>query len=56
VLGLAHFTLFGMFGTPYSWQMLISSAVVQSMPAILIQFAVVPPVVYAFGKYGNRRR
>lgn len=56
VLGLAHFTLYGMFGTPYSWQTLISSAVIQSAPAILIQFAVIPPIVYAFSRYGNRRR
>ena len=56
VLGLAHFTLYGMFGTPYTWQILISSAVLQAVPAIVLQFAVIPPIVYAFGKYGGRRR
>lgn len=56
VLGLAHFTLYGMFGTPYSWQILISSAVLQAVPAIVLQFAVIPPIVYAFGRYGGRKR
>ena len=56
VLALANFTLYGMFGTPYSWQMLITSAVIQAVPAIVIQFAIIPPIIYAFGRYGGKKR
>ncbi len=56
VLGISHFTMYGMFGTPYSWDIFIASAFVQSLPAIVIQFAILPPVIFAFGKYGGKRR
>ena len=56
VLALANFTLLGLADTPYSWDLFVSSAVVTAVPAIVLQFAVVPPIVYALGGYGRKRR
>ena len=56
ILGVAHFAMLGMFGTPYSWQVFVTSAFAQAVPAIVVQYAIVPPIIYAFGKYGGKRR
>ncbi len=57
VLAFARFALYGMFGgAAYTWATWVSVSVVGALPALVIQFAIIPPVIYAFGKYGGRRR
>ncbi len=56
VLALARFAMLGMFQTPYSWDVFMTEAVVTAVPAIVLQFAIIPPIVYALGGYGRRRR
>ncbi len=56
VLALARFAMYGMFRTPYSWSIFMAEAVTSAVPAIVLQFAVIPPIVYALGGYGRRRR
>lgn len=56
VLALARFAMYGMFSTPYSWDIFMTEAVVSAIPAIVLQFAVIPPIVYALGGYGKKRR
>ena len=55
-LVITRFAMYGMFGTPYSWQIFVAEAVTAAVPAIVLQFAVIPPIVYALGGYGRKRR
>ncbi len=55
-LALARFAMYGMIGTPYSWNVFVAEAVTSAVPAIVLQFAVIPPIVYALGGYSRRRR
>ncbi len=49
-LALARFAMFGMFGEPYSWSVFMTEAIVTAVPAIVLQYAIVPPIVYALGR------
>lgn len=55
-LVVARFAMYGMFGTPYSWELFMTEAVLSAIPAVVLQFAVIPPIVYALGGYSRRRR
>ncbi len=56
VFAMAKFALLGIDGQAYTWSLFMSEAVLSAGPAIVLQFAVIPPIVYALGGYGRRRR
>lgn len=53
---VANFAMMGMFGTPYSWEIFKADAIISAIPALILQFAVLPPLIYTFRKSSRRRR
>lgn len=55
VWGVAAFVFFGLAGTPFTVEMFIAGALVDSLPGILLQIVIIPPILIALEKSGLLR-
>lgn len=55
VWGLSRFVMMGLAGTEFSLMLFLNGALLQSWPGIVLDFAVVPVVVFALEKAGFTR-